>query len=50
MKNKKKTMEKALELVRSYTDETTNKIDPFGSYTGKCEDPYEQPVQDADDL
>lgn len=24
--------------------------DPFGSYTGKTEDPDEQPVQDADDL
>ena len=24
--------------------------DPFGSYTGLCADPYEQPVQDADDL
>ena len=24
--------------------------DPFGSYTGRSEDPYEVPVQDADDL
>ena len=24
--------------------------DPFGSYTGKTDDPYEKPVQDADDL
>ena len=24
--------------------------DPFGSYTGRAEDPYEKPVQDADDL
>ena len=24
--------------------------DPFGSYTGRGEDPYEKPVQDADDL
>ena len=24
--------------------------DPFGSYTGLAEDPYEKPVQDADDL
>ena len=24
--------------------------DPFGSYTGRSEDPYEKPVQDADDL
>ena len=26
------------------------KTDPFGSYTGRSEDPYEVPVQDADDL
>ena len=24
--------------------------DPFGSYTGLVKDPYEMPVQDADDL
>ena len=24
--------------------------DPFGSYTGRCENPLEKPVQDADDL
>ena len=25
-------------------------IDPFGSYTGLVKDPYEKPVQDAEDL
>jgi hypothetical protein len=24
--------------------------DPFGSYTGRGEDPFEIPIQDADDL
>ena len=24
--------------------------DPQGSYTGRADDPYEKPVQDADDL
>lgn len=24
--------------------------DPFGSYTGRPTDPFEHPVQDADDL
>lgn len=24
--------------------------DPNGSYTGRCSDPHEKPVQDADDL
>lgn len=30
----------------------TEKIrtDPLGSYTGRPEDPYEVPIQDADDL
>lgn len=27
-----------------------SKNDPLGSYTGKPSDPYEMPVQDADDL
>ena len=27
-----------------------SKTDPNGSYTGRCEDPSEVPVQDADDL
>lgn len=26
------------------------KTDPLGSYTGKMENPMDQPVQDADDL
>ncbi len=25
-------------------------VDPFGSYTGQPKDPYEKPIQDADDL
>ena len=31
-------------------DKKLVKTDPFGSYTGRAEDPYEKPVQDADDL
>lgn len=32
--------------------EKNNKIitDPNGSYTGRASDPYEKPIQDADDL
>lgn len=30
--------------------EKTIKTDPMGSYTGRPEDPFENPVQDADDL
>lgn len=25
-------------------------VDPLGSYTGRADDPYEKPIQDADDL
>ena len=50
---KKKEVKK---LVFPGTCGTENQIrpliltDPMGSYTGVCEDPYEKPVQDADDL
>lgn len=27
-----------------------SRFDPNGSYTGVCENPYDEPVQDADDL
>ncbi|MBQ8885047.1 MAG: hypothetical protein IJY62_01550 [Clostridia bacterium] len=30
--------------------EMSSETDYFGSYTGKSENPYEVPVQDADDL
>ncbi len=39
-------MEKAMELA----DFSAVKTDPQGSYTGRPLDPYEVPVQDADDL
>ena len=50
MKKDKKPMKKAMEAVEAYTDEDSLKIDPFGSWTGKCADKKEKPVQDADDL
>lgn len=31
-------------------DKKQIQTDPNGSYTGRAEDPYEKPVQDADDL
>ena len=31
-------------------DKKQIKTDPFGSYTGRPEDPFEKPIQDADDL
>lgn len=39
-------MEKAKELSQF----TAAKTDPQGSWTGRPLDPYEAPVQDADDL
>lgn len=39
-------MEKAMDL----TVWQSAKVDPQGSYTGTPADPYETPVQDADDL
>ncbi len=34
---------------QNQTDKKIN-TDPQGSYTGRADDPYEVPVQDADDL
>ncbi len=50
MKKEKKPMEKAMEAVKAYTDEHSFQSDPNGSWTGKCADKEEKPVQDADDL
>lgn len=41
-----KSMQKARELSQF----TAAKTDPMGSWTGRPLDPYEVPVQDADDL
>lgn len=41
---------KAEELAEAYIRESSLSADPFGSYTGKCRNPDEKPVQDADDL
>ena len=45
-KRDKRPMEKAMDL----TAWQSAKTDPQGSYTGTPADPYEVPVQDADDL
>ena len=44
--NKPDPMEKAMDL----TDLSHRRTDPQGSYTGQPADPWEAPVQDADDL
>lgn len=48
-KNKKKNTVRKVKSVRT-TGEKAVKSDVQGSYTGVPEDPYERPVQDADDL
>lgn len=48
-KKTKKTV-KNCELVNSIVNIPPSKSDPNGSYTGNCMDPFEKPVQDADDL
>ncbi len=45
-KNKVDATERSLEVIAMRDDEA----DPFGSYTGIADDPYEVPVQDQDDL
>ncbi|MCH5325385.1 MAG: hypothetical protein J1E39_09225 [Eubacterium sp.] len=44
--DKQDATERSLEVIAMRDDYT----DPFGSYTGIADDPYEVPVQDADDL
>lgn len=36
--------------VNPVTEEQQSRTDPLGMWTGVPEDPYEKPVQDADDL
>ncbi len=45
-KRRSRPMEKAMDLTRWQSAKT----DPQGSWTGTPADPYETPVQDADDL
>ena len=51
MKEKKET---AIRGISGYftlnREESPIQTDPMGSYTGRMKDPFEKPVQDADDL
>lgn len=42
--------DKAMKKARELSQFTAPKTDPMGSWTGQPLDPYEIPVQDADDL
>ena len=48
MDKKKLAKKKAKELVKEYISD--NITDPYGCWTGRPDNPYEVPVQDADDL
>ena len=50
MKNKKNKKKAPVKTTEAVSDLYSPDADPQGSYTGKCEEPYEKPVQDADDL
>jgi prolyl oligopeptidase PreP (S9A serine peptidase family) len=39
-----------MQQANAMTDFSSDQTDPQGSYTGCPADPYEKPVQDADDL
>ena len=42
--------DKPMQMARELSQLTAAKTDPMGSWTGQPLDPYEVPVQDADDL
>jgi len=42
--------DRPMEKARELSQFTAAKTDPLGSWTGRPLDPYEVPVQDADDL
>jgi hypothetical protein len=46
----KKGGEKMGKKLKKLLERESSKTDPFGSYTGIPVNPYEKPVQDADDL
>lgn len=50
MKRRKEEKTTPMEKARALSHMTAAKTDPNGSWTGRPLDPYEKPVQDADDL
>ncbi len=47
---KKKKQKVYLNIIDGSEYDGISKADPLGMYTGVPENPYEEPVQDADDL
>ncbi|MDE6454410.1 MAG: hypothetical protein K2L38_00510 [Dysosmobacter sp.] len=46
----RRTEDRAMRKAKEMSQFTAAKTDPLGSWTGQPLDPYEVPVQDADDL
>lgn len=49
-KNEKKRIQEITWPVKTDATFAPSNTDPFGMYTGNPQQPYEIPVQDADDL
>lgn len=47
---KRRADDRPMEKAKELSQFTAAKTDPQGSWTGRPVDPYEVPVQDADDL
>lgn len=47
---KKKKQKVYLNIIDNSEYDGASKTDPLGMYTGVPENPYDEPVQDADDL
>ena len=48
--NHKKTLNRVNFYAKMSEDQDRINTDPQGSYTGVPDDPYDKPIQDADDL
>ncbi len=49
-KKPKKVVHNQSDIVNAIINQPPSENDPFGSYTGKPENKYDVPTQDADDL
>lgn len=49
-KNKLKDSNRVEFSMKSNSIDNRIDTDPYGSYTGVPDDPYDKPIQDADDL
>lgn len=48
--DKKKTRPLEFPQLPQWAEGSIGSFDPLGSYTGRCQDPDDKPIQDSDDL